>query len=219
LAGLALLWAACASGAQAQSDVIACGSAAPPPLRLAWREAPEAGSVAMLAGSSAHLRVENTTRVGLVARVDVTLMTHGEAVERRLPDAWIEPGQAAYLPVSLEADAGPGPDATAYATASAAAVPAQGRALGRSTAPVLYFHADRGSLLVYGEDALRTRFAGGVLPPGVRRPAAVPAGATLEMAQDGRDGAPVSALETFDEAAAVRREQAQAQRATRNGGR
>jgi hypothetical protein len=222
LAGLALLWAAGAgplSGAEAGNEVIACGSAAPPPLRLAWREAPEADSVATLAGSSAYLRVENALRVGVFARVDVTLTTRDEAVRRRLPDVWIEPGRTAYLPVSLEADAGLRPQATAWAAASAAAVPAQGRALGRAGAPVLYFHEEGGVLHVYGEDALRTRFAGGVLPAGVRRPAAVPAGSTLEMALDGRAGAPLAALETFDETAATQREQAQAELTTRNGGR
>lgn len=222
LAGLALLWAVGAgdmAGAQARSDVIACGSAARPPLRLAWREAPEGDSVATLAGSSAHLRVENAARVGVSARVDVTLVTRGEAVTRRLPDVWIEPGRAAYLPVSLETGTGARAEATASVAASALATAEDGRSLGRVTAPVLYFHDDGGALSVYGEEALRTRFAGGVLPAGVKRPAAVPAGATLEMVQDGRDAAPVAALDTFDEAAAAQREQAQAGLTTRNGGR
>ncbi len=222
LAGLAAL---CAVGAgelveaQAVSDIVGCGSAAPPPLRLVWREAPGADSVATLAGSSASLRVENAARVGVFARVEVRLMTRGEALTRRLPDVWIEPGRAAHLPVSLEADAGARPDGTAYAVASAAARSAQGESLGRAGAAVLYFHDERGLLSVYGEDALRTRFAGGVLPAGVKRPATVPAGATLEMVFDGRDGEPVAALEAFDETAAKRRERAQAGLAAPKGGR
>lgn len=210
LAALGAVWACAGAAAQARSEVVACGSAAPPPLRLAWREAPGADSVARLAGTTAHLRVENAARVGVLARVDVTLTMRGEVVTRRLPGVWIEPGRAAYLPVSLDTDSGSRPDATAYAVAFAAALPSQGPSLGRAAGPVLYFHDEQGLLLVYGEDALRMRFAGGVLPAGVQRPTVVPAGATLEMALDGRTGERSGAPETFDEAAAERRERARA---------
>lgn len=211
--GLAALWAVgvCAqAGAQARADVVACGSAAAPALRLAWHEAPEPDSVAVLAGSSARLRVANTARVGVFARLDVTLTTSDGAVTRRLPDVWLEPGRATYVPVALESDARL--DATAYVTVLATALPAQGASLGRAVAPALYFHADHGRLSVYGEGALRTRFAGGVLPAGVRRPDVVPAGARLEMTFDATSGEAVSGLTTFDEDAAQRRERAGAGR-------
>ncbi len=218
--GLAALCAVsvCAqAGAQARGDVLACGSAAAPSLRLAWQEAPGADSVAVLAGSAARLRVENAARVGVFARLDVTLTTSDGAVTRRLPDVWLEPGRATYVPVALDTDARL--DATAYVTALATALPARGASLGRAVAPALYFHEDNGRLRVYGEGALRTRFAGGVLPAGVGRPDAVPAGATLEMTFDASSGEAVSGSATFDEDAAVRRERAAAGRVTPQGGR
>lgn len=218
--GLAALWAVglCAqAGAQTRGDVVACGSAAAPPLRLAWREAPEPDSVGVLAGTSARLRVENAARVGVFARLDVTLTTSDGVVTRRLPDVWLEPGRATDVPVALDTDARL--DATAYVTALATALPARGASLGRAVAPALYFHDDHGRLRVYGEGALRTRFAGGVLPAGVGRPDAVPAGATLEMTFDARSGETVSEQATFDEDAAERRERAGAGRVIPQGGR
>jgi hypothetical protein len=169
------------------------------PLSVVWVELQDT-EVAQVVGGSVEATLANLSETPVTAGISIERSSGVERATGYHSTVVIEPGETSTIAVELlPADLDLGNVETALNLRLDATVVAGAgvevndeAALGHYQSSTLYFHgASDGSYAVYGEDALRETFAGGLVSPeGLAKgnEVAVPDGATLEAVVVGAEG-------------------------------
>jgi|GEM_PF-1353460 len=167
---------------------------APEAVRLSWRQAPDADSVAVMDTETPTLVIENLTRETISLEIKAIADDGSQRSEtRNVASLRLGGGEAETFSIGI-GDFGIAPSRLQYSGqlfASAHVVLADGETTQQIDSPMLYFHPVEGrenAITVYGERALVERFRGGDFRLQLPREQIYPEGAVNSRVIEGGSG-------------------------------